>query len=74
VIHSGWLLSIIGPVLAWSGYVEGAAQQSASTLWAIRLLIAALLASAILVAWFYPLTRARHAEIRAELARRRVSV
>jgi len=32
-----------------------------------------LLISSIIVAWFYPLTRARHAEIQAELARRRVS-
>jgi GPH family glycoside/pentoside/hexuronide:cation symporter len=76
-LSTGLVLSIIGPVLAWSGYVEGAAQQSVSTLWAIRLLIAALpailLLSSIIVAWFYPLTRARHAEIQAELARRRVS-
>lgn len=76
-LSTGLVLAIIGPILAWSGYVEGAAQQTASTLWAIRLLIAALpaalLISSIVVAWFYPLTRARHAAIQAELALRRSS-
>jgi GPH family glycoside/pentoside/hexuronide:cation symporter len=76
-LSTGLVLSIIGPVLAWSGYVEGVPQQANSALWAIRLLIAtlpaALLMISILVAWFYPLTRARHAEIQAELALRRSS-
>ena len=71
----GLVLAMVGPVLAWSGYVEGAEMQSPRTLTAIRLLMsllpAFLLAAACVVAWFYPLTRQRHAEILDELARRR---
>ncbi len=67
-------------VLGWFGYQtppEGATsfQQSALTLSAIRFLIgplgAVLLFSAIGMAWFYPLTRERHARIRALLARKK---
>ena len=67
-------------VLGWSGYqapAEGATRlaQSATTLTAIRLLTgpagALLLLGAITVAWFYPLTRERHARVRRLLARRR---
>ncbi|MBG7609714.1 MAG: MFS transporter [Anaerolineae bacterium] len=67
-------------VLGWFGYQsppEGATffQQSATTLMAIRILIgpfgAVLLFSAIAMAWFYPLTRERHARIRRLLARRK---
>jgi GPH family glycoside/pentoside/hexuronide:cation symporter len=67
-------------VLGWFGYQtppEGATQfaQSPATLTAIRVLIgplgAVLLLSAILIAGFYPLTRERHARVRALLARRR---
>lgn len=69
------VLSGIGPVLAWSGYVEGAAQQTPQTLTGIRLMIAVMpaliLLGAIVIAWAYPLTRARHEEVQAELARRR---
>lgn len=66
--------------LGWFGYrtpPEGAKlfQQSASALAAIRLLTGPvgtlLLLSAVIVAWFYPLTRERHARIRRLLARRR---
>src|SRR5512142_981468 len=66
-------------VLGWFGYQsppEGATsfQQSATTLAAIRFLIgplgAVLLFSAIGMAWFYPLTRERHARIRSLLARK----
>lgn len=65
--------------LGWFGYQappEGATQfsQSAVTLWAIRILTgpmgAILLLSAIIVAWFYPLSRERHTRIRRLLARR----
>jgi GPH family glycoside/pentoside/hexuronide:cation symporter len=49
--------------------------QSQATLTAIRILIgpfgAVLLFSAVLTAWFYPLTRERHARIRKLLARRK---
>ncbi|MFN2284269.1 MAG: MFS transporter [Anaerolineae bacterium] len=66
-------------VLGWFGYQappEGATiyTQSDAALTAIRLLIgplgAALLFSAIVAAWFYPLTRERHSRIRTLLARR----
>ncbi len=68
-------------VLGWFGYQappDGAAQfsQSATTLWAIRILTgpmgAVLLVSAIVVAWFYPLSRERHARIRRLLTRRQM--
>jgi GPH family glycoside/pentoside/hexuronide:cation symporter len=67
-------------VLGWFGYQsppEGVTffQQSPTTLMAIRLLIgpfgAVLLFSAVALAWFYPLTRERHARIRKLLARRK---
>ena len=67
-------------VLGWFGYQappEGATffQQSPATLMAIRILIgpfgAVLLFSAVGMAWFYPLTRERHARIRRLLARRK---
>jgi GPH family glycoside/pentoside/hexuronide:cation symporter len=71
------VLAGIGPLLAWSGYVENAAQQTPQVLAAIRVTIAVvpavILAGAIVVAWAYPLTRTRHREIQAELARRRAS-
>jgi len=66
-------------VLGWFGYQappQDATQfsQSESTLLVIRFLTgpvgAALLISAIIVAWFYPLSRARHTRIRRLLARR----
>ncbi len=67
-------------VLGWYGYrapAEGAVRfaQSDSALGAIRVLTGpvgvVLLLSAVVVAWFYPLTRERHARIRRLLARRR---
>ena len=66
-------------VLGWFGYQsppEGATffTQSPQTLTAIRFLIgplgAVLLLSAILIAWFYPLTREKHNRIRKLLARK----
>jgi GPH family glycoside/pentoside/hexuronide:cation symporter len=67
-------------VMGWFGYQtppEGATTftQSPATLTAIRVLIgplgAVLLFSAVLTAWFYPLTRERHARIRKLLAQRK---
>jgi len=67
-------------VLGWFGYQAPPAgttsfQQSATTLGAIRFLIgpfgAVLLFSAISMAWFYPLTRERHARIRRLLERKK---
>lgn len=66
-------------VLGWFGYQsppQGVVQfsQSETTLWAIRILTgpigAIMLISAIIVAWFYPLSRERHNRIRRLLARR----
>jgi len=78
---SGMLATIIAfQALGWFGYQappEGATffQQSPSALMAIRVLIgplgALLLLSAVAMAWFYPLTRERHARIRRLLARRK---
>jgi GPH family glycoside/pentoside/hexuronide:cation symporter len=68
-------------VLGWSGYQappEGVTQfsQSPATQTAIRWLTgpagAVLLVSAITVAWFFPLTRQRHARIRRLLEKRRL--
>ena len=66
--------------LGWFGYQappESAVEfsQSSATLWTIRIMTgpmgALLLISAIVLAWFYPLTRQRHARIRRLLVRRR---
>ncbi len=66
--------------LGWFGYQSppvGATQftQSASALQAIRFLIgplgAFLLFGAVAMAWFYPLTRERHARVRAMLERKK---
>ena len=74
-LSTGLVLAAIGPVLAWSGYVENASQQTPQALTAIRVLIsvvpALILLASVWVAWRYPLTRERHAEIQAELRRRR---
>jgi GPH family glycoside/pentoside/hexuronide:cation symporter len=67
-------------VLGWFGYQgpgEGVTQfaQSTSALAAIRAMAGpmgtVLLVGAIVMAWFYPLTRERHARIRRLLARRK---
>lgn len=67
-------------VLGWFGYQnppQGVTffRQPDSALLAMRVLIgplgAVLLISAILMAWFYPLTRERHARIRSLLARKK---
>ncbi|MBI5825300.1 MAG: MFS transporter [Chloroflexi bacterium] len=69
--------------LGWFGYQSppvGAIQfsQSAPTLQAIRFLIgpfgALLLFGAVAMAWFYPLTRERHARVRAMLERKKERV
>jgi len=66
--------------LGWFGYQTPPKeavvfQQPPSALQAIRVLTgpmgAVLLLSAVLMAWFYPITRERHARIRRLLARRR---
>ncbi len=73
------VLALLPAVLRWSGYVQPTAadlvpHQPASALNALRLVIsvlpAVLLGASIVVAWFYPITRRRYAEINRELARR----
>jgi len=77
-LSTGLVLSIIGPLLAWSGYRESAVQQAPGTLAAIRWLMAILpamlLMTSILVAWTYPITRQKHAEVQAELEHRRAGL
>ena len=78
---TGALAIFIGlQTLGWFGYQtppEGATQfmQSETTLMAIRVLLgpfgAILLFSAVAMAWFYPLTRERHARIRRLLGKRK---
>ena len=77
-LSTGLVLAAIGPVLAWSGYVENAVQQTPQALTAIRILIsvvpAVILLASILIAWAYPLTRQKHAEIQEELRQRRAAI
>lgn len=78
---TGALAIFIGlQVLGWFGYQNPPIEatqfiQPESALLGIRLLIgpvgAVLLFSAVLIAWFYPLTRERHARIRRLLESRR---
>lgn len=78
---SGGLAIFIGlQVLGWFGYQappEGATHfmQAEKTLTALRVMLgpvgAVLLFTAIALAWFYPLTRARHARIRQLLEKRK---
>lgn len=67
-------LALVQWVLHLTGYQAGAAQPG-SALLAIRVLIgplpAVLLLISILLAWRYPINRARHAELRSELAEKR---
>ena len=64
-------------VLDRSGYISNAAVQKPSAILAIRMLIgpvpSALLVGGILFAIFYPLSRASHAQTRAEIAARRAA-
>jgi len=75
------VLALLPAVLKWSGYIQPSdanpiPSQPTSALEALRLLIsifpAALLLISIVVAWRYPITRQRYAEIRRELAQRRL--
>ncbi len=75
------VLALLPATLRWSGYVQPSTSdpfpvQPPSALLALRLLIslfpAMLLVASIIVAWGYPLTRQRYAEIRQELNRRRL--
>lgn len=68
------VLAGVGPILAWSGYVENAAEQTTQALWAIRLLLAVLpaviLLMAVVLARKYPLGRQEHREVQVQLGKR----
>ena len=63
--------------LAWGGYVSGGAAQSIQAEWGIRagagLIPVAASIIAIAIMFFYPLTDAKHKEIVAEIAERRLT-
>jgi GPH family glycoside/pentoside/hexuronide:cation symporter len=67
----------VGLVLQFTGYVPNAAEQPASALAGIRVLIgpipAVLLSIGILFALFYPIGRREHAALVQDLAERRVA-
>lgn len=74
------VLALLPMVLRWSGYNQPGPEdpnptQPVLALLTLRLLIsimpALLLGASMMVAWLYPLTRQRHAEIRRELEARR---
>lgn len=64
-------------VLDWSGYVPNSVSQPASAVRAIQILMgpvpSAFLLMGIIFALLYPLSRDRHAQVRAELAARRAA-
>lgn len=68
------ILATVGPILAWSGYVQNATTQSPRALLAIRLLIAVvpsiILIMAIILAWKYPLSRKKHRDVQDQLRSR----
>jgi len=67
------VLAGVGPVLAWSGYVQNAAEQTTQALWAIRLLLAVvpavILLMAVVLAGKYPLGRQQHREVQVQLGK-----
>jgi len=67
----------VGLILQFTGYVPNAAQQPASALWGIRIVIgpipAALLCAGILFALLYPLGREQYADVVQKLERRRAA-
>jgi glycoside/pentoside/hexuronide:cation symporter, GPH family len=73
---------LVGLVLSWTGYVTPTDAvptpvQPETALEAMRWMMgplpAVILAASLVVAYFYPITRAEHARVRAALARRAVS-
>jgi len=74
-VASSLALPLALMVLGRSGYVANLAQQSPSTLLAIRVLVglvpALLLSGGIAFAAVYPLSREKHLQVRQELTRRR---
>jgi GPH family glycoside/pentoside/hexuronide:cation symporter len=76
-VSSSIALPLILLVLEWSGYVSNAAVQAPQAVTAIRFLMgpvpSVLLCAGIVFALLYPLSRQRHAQVRAELAARAAS-
>jgi len=74
-VASSFALPLTLLVLDWSGYVSNAPVQTPGTVLAIQAMVGVVpsifLALGIVFAFFYPLSRARHAQVRAELAARR---
>lgn len=74
-IGSGLALGGVGLVLQLYGYQGGGAVQGAAAQGALRLLMgplpALLLTLSLVAAWFFPLTKARYAEVCRQLAARR---
>lgn len=73
-VASSFAIPMVLLVLEWTGYVANSAEQPLSAIRGIQMMIgpvpALFLSFGIICALFFPLTRQRHAEIRAELARR----
>jgi glycoside/pentoside/hexuronide:cation symporter, GPH family len=74
-VASSFALPLTLLVLDWSGYVSNAPVQTPSAVRAIQVMIGVVpsifLVLGILFAFFYPLSRERHAQARFELAIRR---
>jgi glycoside/pentoside/hexuronide:cation symporter, GPH family len=70
-------IPLVLAMLGWTGYVPNAAQQPASAVLGIRLMVgplpAVLLCGGILFALLYPLSRKGHRSVRDELELRRQS-
>ena len=71
------LLAFAQFILSQSGYVADV-QQSYNTIMAIRITVgvipAAILIISIWLAWKFPIDRIKHAQIRAELAQKRLNI
>jgi glycoside/pentoside/hexuronide:cation symporter, GPH family len=76
-IAASLTLPLVLLVLEWTGYVANAPAQPRSAILGIQGLIGPLpslfILAGIILASFYPLTRARHAQVRAELAKRQAA-
>lgn len=72
---TAFVLAFIQWILHLSGYVAGA-EQTPQALFSIRMLIgpfpAVLLIISMILAWHFPINRSRHAELRAQLAEKRL--
>jgi GPH family glycoside/pentoside/hexuronide:cation symporter len=68
-------LFLVAQVLEWSGYISGKVEQSPAALLAIRLAIGPIatlaLIAGLVLAYFYPITQAVHAEILLKLQERK---